>query len=169
MAKVILGIDPGNARCGWGVVQEEGGELAMLACGCVETPKEEIAGNRLLSVYEQICTILKEYHPRALSMEKLFFSRNVTSAMAVAEARGVVPLAAAQAQVPVYEYTPSEIKETMTGNGQAKKKEVEAAVVYTLNLDKAPKPDDTADAVAIAITHIFWEDFNGGCGNDCVY
>lgn len=158
MSKLVLGIDPGNARCGWGLVREEGGCLSLVACGCVETPKEAAAGERLASVYEGIRRVISEYEPDCLAMEKLFFNRNITSAIAVAEARGVVLLAANQASLPVFEYTPLEIKETVTGDGKAKKNEVGQMVVLTLGLKKKPTPDDTADAVAVAITHHFWGD-----------
>lgn len=132
----------------------------MLDCGCVETDKDDWQGDRLLQVYEGVKGLLDSYAPDELAIEKLFFSRNVTSAIAVAEARGVILMAAAQSGVPVTEYAPSEIKETMTGNGQARKKDMGQAVVITLGLDKAPTPDDTADAVAIAITHHFWSSIN---------
>ncbi|MGM9999440.1 MAG: crossover junction endodeoxyribonuclease RuvC [Candidatus Bruticola sp.] len=161
MSKLVLGIDPGNARCGWGVVAEENDQLFMLECGCIETGKDQEAGGRLAAVYTGITEVLVKYQPDYLAIEKLFFNRNITSAIAVAEARGVILLAAHEAGVPVSEYTPSEIKETMTGDGRAKKKDIGNAVVLTLGLEKAPTPDDTADAVAIALTHIFWSDFNG--------
>ena len=132
MGRLILGIDPGNARCGWGLVSEDVGRLELVACGCLETPKGLGSGQRL-----------------------------ITSAMGVAEARGVVLLAAAQAGVAVAEYTPSEIKETVVGTGAAKKKEVGLAVALTFGLAKPPSPDDTADAVAVAMTHSFWSELNG--------
>ncbi|MGM9992941.1 MAG: crossover junction endodeoxyribonuclease RuvC [Candidatus Bruticola sp.] len=162
MSKLVLGIDPGNARCGWGVVAEEDDQLSMLACGCLETGKNQEAGGRLAAVYTGISEVLTKYRPDELAIEKLFFNRNITSGIAVAEARGVILLAAHEAGVPVFEYTPSEVKETMTGDGRAKKKDIGEAVVLTLGLEKAPTPDDTADAVAIALTHLFWISFNGG-------
>ena len=158
MSKLVLGIDPGNARCGWGLVKEDEGGLSLVACWCVETPKDSPAGERLASVYEGIRGVIAEYKPDCMSMEKLFFNRNITSAIAVAEARGVVLLAACQADLPVFEYTPLEIKETVVGDGKAKKNEVGQMVVLTLGLKKKPTPDDTADAVAVAITHHFWGD-----------
>jgi len=161
LEQVILGIDPGNARCGWGVIREDdGGELKLVACGCVETPKEALPGERLSEVYEGISRVIAEYKPDCMAIEKLFFNRNITSAIAVAEARGVILLAAQQAGLPVSEYTPSEIKETMTGDGRAKKSDIGRMVVLTLGLKKKPTPDDTADAVAIAITHQFWGGLN---------
>ena len=114
-----------------------------------------------MQVYTGIQELLATYQPSCLAMEKLFFNRNITSAMGVAEARGVVLLAAAQAGVAVAEYTPSEIKETVVGTGAAKKKEVGLAVALTFGLAKPPSPDDTADAVAVAMTHSFWSELNG--------
>lgn len=163
MSQIVLGIDPGNARCGWGVVvASDEGQLSLLDCGCIETGKDEASGERLAAVYTGIKAVLAKYSPEQLAIEKLFFNRNITSGIAVAEARGVILLAAHEAGVPVFEYTPSEIKETMTGDGKAKKKDIGAAVVLTLGLERPPTPDDTADAVAIAITHLFWSSFNGG-------
>lgn len=161
MGRLILGIDPGNARCGWGLVSEDVGRLELVACGCLETPKGLGSGQCLMQVYTGIQELLATYQPSCLAMEKLFFNRNITSAMGVAEARGVVLLAAAQAGVAVAEYTPSEIKETVVGTGAAKKKEVGLAVALTFGLAKPPSPDDTADAVAVAMTHSFWSELNG--------
>ncbi|MBQ7502917.1 crossover junction endodeoxyribonuclease RuvC [bacterium] len=161
MGQVILGIDPGNARCGWGVVSEDDeGALHLVECGCIETPKEALPGERLSEVYEGITEVIARHRPDGMAIEKLFFNRNITSAIAVAEARGVILLAAQQAGLPVSEYTPSEIKETMTGDGRAKKGDIGKMVVLTLGLKKKPTPDDTADAVAIAITHHFWGGLN---------
>ena len=162
MSQIILGIDPGSARCGWGVIEvSDEGKMRLIEYGCTETPKDAGTGERLQEVYECICQVIAKHNPDCMAIEKLFFNRNITSGIAVAESRGVVLLAAQQAGIPVSEYTPSEIKETMTGDGRAKKKDIENMVVITLGLDKKPKPDDAADAVAIAITHQFWGGLNG--------
>ncbi len=151
----ILGIDPGNARCGWGIVESQGGYLSLIDCGCVETPKTMEQGDRLCSIFTEVCDLIDRFKPDALSIEKLYFNKNITSAMAVSEARGVIILAASLLKVPVHEYTPMQIKQTLTGKARADKKEVLTMVMINLNLSKKPHPDDTADAVAIALTHIY--------------
>lgn len=156
--RIILGIDPGNARCGWGVLDAAGGRLALVDSGCLTTPVRMESGQRLLHIYDGICGLIQTYKPDELAIEKLYFNRNITSAMAVSEARGVVLLAATQCGVPISQYTPSQIKEVMTGKGTANKDEVRLMVMTALNLTKKPSPDDVSDAIAIAITHSFMRD-----------
>lgn len=115
----------------------------------------------MLCVYNGLSGLLSKYHPDEFAVEKLYFNRNVTSAMGVAEARGVSLLAAAQAGVPITEYTPSQIKEALTSSGRANKEEVRTMVMMTLNLAKKPRPDDVSDAIAVALTHIFYSQLSG--------
>lgn len=154
--RLVLGVDPGNARCGWGVVAEEEGRLAMVECGCLSTPASMARAERLHRVHQGLTEILERHHPDEVAVEQLFFNKNVGSAMAVGEARGVALLAAAQHGVEVAEYTPSRVKEALSGSGRATKDELRMMVVMTLGLEKPPRPDDVSDALAIALTHIFW-------------
>ncbi|MDO5295869.1 MAG: crossover junction endodeoxyribonuclease RuvC [bacterium] len=150
----VLGIDPGSHRCGWSIVQGSPGNYTALDYGCITPPAECQPGERLLYIYEQINDIIERYHPSELSIEKLFFNKNITSCIGVAEARGVVLLSAQQAELAIREYTPADIKKALTGSGKATKKEITLMVMAYLGLKKKPTPDDTADALAIAITHI---------------
>lgn len=151
----ILGIDPGNARCGWGVLEEEDGRFDLVECGCLSTKPSASREDRLLQVYEGLVELMDRLRPDEVAVEKLFFNKNVGSAMAVGEARGVALLAAAQRRLPVAEYTPSAVKEALSGSGRATKDEVRLMVMMQLGLDKPPRPDDISDALAIAITHLW--------------
>lgn len=150
----ILGIDPGIGRMGWGVIEKiHKTEFLVGAYGCVETqPNSDIPG-RLYAIHDEICRIIDEYKPEVLAIEDLFFSKNVKTAFSVGQARGVVLLAASQKNLKVAVYTPQQIKQTVTGYGKADKKQVGQMVKLQLHLKEVPKPDDTADALAIAITH----------------
>ena len=154
--RLVLGVDPGNARCGWGLVAEDRGHLAMVECGCLSTPSSMGRVDRLVRIHQGLSGILERHRPDEVAVEQLFFNRNVTSAMAVGEARGVALLAAGQQGIPVAEYTPSRVKEALTGSGRASKDELRTMVVMTLGLEKPPRPDDVSDALAIALTHLFW-------------
>lgn len=147
---VILGIDPGTARLGYGVI-EGGIKPALLDAGVVETWPDQDMPGRLVTLYESVQELLQEFRPDRLAVEKLFFARNVTTAIAVGQARGVVLLAAAQANVPVAEYSPSEIKHAIAGYGKADKPQMQEMVRLILNLRSVPQPDDAADALAVAI------------------
>lgn len=147
---VILGIDPGTARLGYGVI-EGGIKPALLDAGVVETWPDQDMPSRLVTLYESVQELLEEFRPNRLAVEKLFFARNVTTAIAVGQARGVVLLAAAQANVPVAEYSPSEIKHAIAGYGKADKPQMQEMVRLILNLRSVPQPDDAADALAVAI------------------
>lgn len=149
----ILGIDPGIGRMGWGILIAEKGKLTAKDYGCIETePKSDIPG-RLFALYDEVCRIIDEFHPEVLSIEDLFFAKNVTTAFSVGQARGVVLLAASQKNLQVAVYTPSQVKLSVTGYGKADKKQIGQMVKLQLKLSEIPKPDDTADALAIAITH----------------
>jgi crossover junction endodeoxyribonuclease RuvC len=150
---IILGIDPGIAIVGWGVVDYRGNQFKTLGYGSITTPKEESTEMRLSRIYDDMNVILERYKPEAMAVEELFFNTNQTTAIRVAEARGVILLAAQRAGVPIFEYTPLQVKQSVVGYGRAEKKQVITMVSMMLGLQKPPKPDDTADALAIAVTH----------------
>lgn len=149
----VLGIDPGYAIVGWGVVDYQTPRFTAVDYGAVTTPAGMEFGQRLQGVYGGVSRILEIYKPDAISLEQLFYQHNQTTVIGVAEARGVVLLAAAQAGVPVFEYTPMQVKQSVTGYGKAVKKQVQEMTRIMLKLPGIPKPDDTADALAMAITH----------------
>ena len=152
---LALGIDPGIATTGFGFVRlEQDGSLVAVKYGVILTSKETSAPARLERLYNDLSSLLKEYHPDTAAVEKLFFSRNVTTALAVGQARGVVMLCMQQAGIEPFEYTPNEIKQAVAGYGGAQKKQIQEMVRALLQLDSVPKPDDAADALAIAITHL---------------
>ncbi len=152
---VILGIDPGTATTGYGLVTEDAaGEAQLVRCGVVLTQAGTPMPLRLQAIYREIATVIAEATPDAMAIEELFFSRNVTTALTVGQARGVVLLAAAQAGVPVYEYKPAEVKQALVGYGNASKQQMQEMVRLMLRLDDIPRPDDAADAVAIAVCHL---------------
>jgi crossover junction endodeoxyribonuclease RuvC len=152
---LALGIDPGTATTGYGLVRlARDGELVAVKYGIISTPKQATAPARLEMLYDQLSDLLKEYQPDTAAVEKLFFSRNVTTAIAVGQARGVVMLCMQQAGVEPFEYTPNEVKQAVAGYGSADKRQVQEMVRALLQLDSIPKPDDAADALAIAITHL---------------
>jgi crossover junction endodeoxyribonuclease RuvC len=151
----ILGIDPGIGRLGWGVITSEGSRIQAQSYGCIETEKSLAVENRLLQIYESLTTLIQKVKPEALAVEELFFNTNVSTAMAVGQARGVVLLLGAQHRVPVGIYTPLQVKVVVTGFGKAEKAQVGQMVKVILKLPAVPKPDDTADALAVAITHAF--------------
>jgi crossover junction endodeoxyribonuclease RuvC len=150
---IILGIDPGIAIVGWGVVDYRGNQFKTLGYGSITTPKEESTEMRLSRIYDDMNAILERYKPEAMAVEELFFNTNQTTAIRVAEARGVILLAAQRAGVPIFEYTPLQVKQSVVGYGRAEKKQVITMVTMMLGLPKPPKPDDTADALAVAVTH----------------
>jgi len=152
---LVLGIDPGTATIGYALVRDmPDGNCQAVDYGVITTPKEDSAPARLVQLYERLNEILSLHHPDSAAVEKLFFQRNISTAIAVGQARGVVLLALAQAGLEVGEYTPNEVKQAVTGYGSADKKQVQEMVRVLLLLDKIPKPDDAADALAIAITHL---------------
>lgn len=151
----ILGIDPGIGRLGWGVVEIQGSKLIAQNFGCIETKANSKAEERLLIIDREIGRIIKANKPDALSIEDLFFGANSKTAFSVGQARGVVLLAAARTKLPVFIYTPLEVKMALTGYGRAEKSQVAQMVKVILGLKVLPKLDDTTDALAIAITHSF--------------
>ena len=149
----ILGIDPGLAIVGWGVIDYEKSKFRTVAYGALRTPAGICTEERLRLIYEGMCALLKKYQPDAVAIEELFFTNNITTGIRVAEARGVLLLAARQAGVQIQEYSPPQVKQAVVGYGKAEKKQVMSMVTVLLGLKEIPKPDDTADALAIAICH----------------
>ncbi|MBR0480341.1 crossover junction endodeoxyribonuclease RuvC [Candidatus Saccharibacteria bacterium] len=154
-SKRILGIDPGTGICGFGVIETTGRgiNVRMLDCGVITTPHHTPLPERLLDIYNSLHEVIETNQPDCVSIEKLFFSKNITTGISVAEARGVCILVARQCNLPIFEYTPNEIKQTMTGYGGADKSQMQEMVRQHLKLAEVPKPDDAADALAAAITH----------------
>lgn len=151
----IIGIDPGTGILGFGVIDvdiKKGGEPVLVDAGVIRTPVKEDDAVRLLTIYEELTDIIAQNKPQVMSVEKLFFSRNVTTAMTVSQARGVVLLCAMQASLEIHEYNPMQIKQAITGYGKADKKQMQEMVRIILKLKSIPKPDDAADALAAAIT-----------------
>ena len=152
--KRVLGIDPGTGICGFGVVQYvTHKQPRMITAGVITTPAHTPLADRLLDIYDSLNQIIDETNPDEMSIEKLYFNQNITTGITVAEARGICILVARQHNIPIYEYTPLQIKQTMTGYGRAKKKAMQEAVREYLKMQEVVKPDDAADALAAAITH----------------
>ncbi len=157
---LILGIDPGIATLGYGVIEKDGrGNFRAVDYGVVVTPKEEGLPVRLAMLEEGVQKVLDRYHPDEVAMEELFFSKNITTGIAVAQARGVALLTCVKACGRLYEYTPMQVKQALTGYGKADKKQMQTVVASMLKLDKIPRPDDAADALAIALCHAFTGQF----------
>ncbi len=150
---IILGIDPGFAIVGWGVIEYKNSRFRTIAYGSIQTPAGTRLEERLNTIFEGIGQLINTYRPDAMAVEELFFDNNITTGIRVAEARGVILLAAERAGVALQEYTPMQVKQAVTGYGKADKKQVITMVTMLLGLAKPPKPDDTADALAIAICH----------------
>ena len=149
----ILGIDPGMAIIGYGLIEYDSKGISLLASGSVQTDKKLSDSKRLLEIYTDLTTIIKKYKPDCASVEELFFFKNQKTIIPVAEARGVILTALEQNNIPVFSYTPMEVKQVLTGYGRAEKKEVEQMVKFALNTQILPTLDDTVDAIAIAICH----------------
>lgn len=149
----ILGIDPGTAIVGFGVVEAISGKFKMIDGGVIKTPAAESDSARLKIIADELEEIIKQTKPDVMAVEKLFFAQNVTTAMSVSQARGVILLAGEQNGLPVFEYTPLQIKQSLTGYGKAEKHQVQEMVRTILKLKEVPKPDDCADALACALTH----------------
>jgi crossover junction endodeoxyribonuclease RuvC len=149
----ILGIDPGYAIVGWGVVDHRQNKFRTVDYGAITTNTGVEFTRRLEEIYNDMTTLFARYQPDVMAIEKLFFNTNTTTAIMVAEARGCILLAARQAGVKVYEYTPLQVKQSVTGYGRAEKKQIQEMTRLLLGLQKIPKPDDTADALALAVCH----------------
>ncbi|MGO0060257.1 crossover junction endodeoxyribonuclease RuvC [Brevibacillus fluminis] len=149
----ILGIDPGIAIVGFGIIEKQGSQLRPVQYGSIQTEAGLPVPLRLKQIFEAMQNLLATYQPDEISVEKLFFTKNVTNGITVGQARGVILLAAELAGLPVYEYTPMQVKQAVTGYGGAQKKQIQEMVRILLKLKDTPKPDDVADAIGIAITH----------------
>ncbi|MBE6603094.1 MAG: crossover junction endodeoxyribonuclease RuvC [Ruminococcaceae bacterium] len=150
---IILGIDPGLAIVGWGVVEYRAGKFKPLGYGAIRTPAGVRTEERLVGIYRDLNTIIDHFHPEEMAVEELFFNTNITTGIRVAEARGIVLLCGEQKGLRISEYTPLQVKQAVVGYGRAEKKQVMTMVTSLLGLKETPKPDDTADALAIAVCH----------------
>ena len=150
---IILGIDPGIAIVGWGVLEYSGSKFKVLDFGSIQTPSDMSTEDRLCAIYEALTSIIKKYKPEQMAIEELFWNTNQKTGIRVSEARGVILLCARRNGLTIAEYTPLQVKQAVVGYGRAEKKQVITMVTMLLNLPKPPKPDDTADALAIAICH----------------
>ena len=151
----VIGIDPGLATVGYGILEQRDGRVVPLTYSCIRTaPSGGGTPERLCEIYDAITTLLDEYAPGCMALEKLFFSRNVTSALGVAEVRGVIMLAARKHGIPVVEYTPNQVKQAVTGSGKADKRQVQDMITRLLSLPGIPRPDDVADGLSIALCHV---------------
>ena len=148
---IVLGIDPGTARTGYGIIASEGSRLQLIDYGCYETINDRPLHQRLLLIHEGLTQIIEDHRPDAVGVERLFFNKNVQTAFAVGQARGVVLLAAAQHGLPIFEFGPHEVKMAVTGYGRAPKDQVQRMVQLMLSMREIPRPDDAADALAVAV------------------
>lgn len=149
----ILGIDPGTGIMGWGLIEGIGAKIKPLKYGCIMTAPNTALPDRLLKIYDSLCDIINKNAPDCLAIEDLFFFKNQKTVMGVAQARGVAIICARKNKLPVYEYTPLQVKQALTGYGRADKKQMQELVRITCKLKECPKPDDAADALAVAICH----------------
>lgn len=155
ISRIVIGIDPGTAITGYGVIREqENGELEWITHGVVRTPSDWDEPKRLFELYQNLCEILSKYKPDCCAVEKLFFQKNVKTAISVGQGRGAALIAAAASELPVGEYTPLEVKQAVVGYGSADKQQVQQMVKVLLGLSDIPQPDDAADALAVAICHL---------------
>ncbi len=153
--RIVLGIDPGTASTGYGVVvKTDTGDFELLACGVISTSPQQPMPQRLLEIFQDIRNLIQEFGPHEVAVEQLFFGRNVTTAISVGQARGAALLAAAIEGLSVAEYTPASIKQALTGYGSADKQQMQSMVQQLLGLTEIPRPDDAADGVAIALCHL---------------
>ena len=151
-AQIVFGVDPGLASLGWGIVVKDKGDLKVVKYGCITTKSSTELPARLITIYDEIMHLFDTYKPDVLAIEKLFFGKNAKTAMVVGESRGVIMLSAAKRNLTIYEYSPAEIKIALTGYGNADKNQVQRMVQQTLKLEKIPRPNHAADALAVAIT-----------------
>ncbi len=151
----ILGLDPGTATTGYGIIEVQEGELRLVTHGVIQTDPSQPMAARLLAIYNQVQELLTTYQPDSVGIEELFFGRNITTAITVGQARGVLLLALAQAGVPIGEYSPPKIKEAVAGYGNASKAQMQLMVGHLLQMEETPQPDDAADGLAAAITHYY--------------
>lgn len=151
---IVIGIDPGTATTGFGIVKKEGNSFLCLDYGVITTCKKETPASRLCSLNKELSLIIKKHSPNFLAIESVYFFKNLKTVLPVSQAKGIIMFTAEKAKIPIYEFTPLEVKMTITGYGRADKKQVQEMVKLSLNLDKIPQPDDAADALGIAICGI---------------
>lgn len=156
----ILGIDPGTGILGFGIVEHDAGKSKLIDAGVIRTPVHQPLAERLVTIHDELSELMDGHRLAAMSVEKLFFARNVTTAISVSHARGIVLLLGQQRGIPIFEYTPMQIKQAVTGYGKADKKQIQEMVRIMLGLTDVPKPDDCADALAAALTHATMPIFN---------
>ncbi|MBR1868066.1 MAG: crossover junction endodeoxyribonuclease RuvC [Clostridia bacterium] len=161
---IILGIDPGLATMGWGVIYSDKGRTQVVDYGVVLTPKEQTLPERLCTLENGVIALFEKFKPDEVAIEELFFNTNITTGINVAHARGVTLLTCVKKCKKLYEYTPLQIKQALTGYGRAEKRQMQIMVKTLLRLDKIPKPDDAADALAVALTHAQTNNFSSGFG-----
>lgn len=149
----ILGIDPGTATVGYGIIEVTNDNISVINYGFIQTSSKKPMSERLNVIYDDIKTLISTFNPDLMSIEELFFFKNAKTVISVSQARGVILLAAVQSDIPIFEYTPLEVKVTLTGYGRSDKNEVQNSVKDILGLEEIPKPDDAADALAIALCH----------------
>lgn len=157
---IVFGIDPGFGRCGWGVIKKEGQKDVLIDYGCIETSPSVDFPDRLMQIHAELTELFKKYSPDLVGVEKLFFSKNTKTALDVGQARGVILLSIKQAGYNLLELTPNEIKLAVTGQGNADKLQMQQMVKILLSLKEIPKPDDAADALAVAIASSSWKQFD---------
>src|SRR5918997_4117572 len=162
--QIILGIDPGTAIMGWGVIRQQGSKLRYVQHGAITTPSDWPMPRRLSRLFDGVTRLVEGYGPDAVAVEELFFNTSVTTGITVGQARGVALLAAYRAGIPVAEYTPMEVKQAITSYGRADKRQVQEMVKALLSLPEIPRPDDAADGLAIAVTHAFSSNLPGKVG-----
>lgn len=150
-AEIVLGIDPGLADTGYGLILKDGGRLSLIAYGCVKTKKDKDLGERLKQINRELTALIKKFKPTQLAVEQLFFCKNVKTALVVGQARGVIILTAIENNLPIYEFTPLQVKQAVASYGRAEKRQIQEMVKILLHLKNCPQPDDAADALAIAI------------------
>ncbi|NQV12944.1 MAG: crossover junction endodeoxyribonuclease RuvC [Parcubacteria group bacterium] len=163
---IILGIDPGTATTGFGLIERKGDKAKYIKCGCITTGMGMPMSERISCIYDDISALIKEYKPAAAAVEELFFFKNAKTVITVAQARGAILLAIQKAGLPLGEYTPLQIKQSLTGYGRADKAQMQQMVKSMLGLNKIPKPDDAADALAVAICHANSERLNNLCNKN---
>lgn len=151
----VLGIDPGYGRFGWSIVEGNKAKQTLVACGCEETRASETAPQRYLQIQEKLERIIDKFKPEEAAVESLFYFKNAKTVIKVSESRGVVVVTLARAKIKTYDYTPLQVKQTVTGYGRAEKAQVQMMVKAILKLKEVPRPDDAADAIAVGLTHLF--------------
>jgi crossover junction endodeoxyribonuclease RuvC len=150
---IILGIDPGSINCGYGLIEIEGRKIIAAGADAIKTKSSEPLHKRIVIIYNEICKVIEEYKPSYVAIETIFFGKNIQSALTLAHARGVLLLAASQNNIPIHEYSPREIKKSVTGNGNSAKHQVRYMVEQMLKLKEIPKSEDAIDGLAIAMCH----------------